>query len=55
MQTYLHRIGRSGRFGRKGCAINFVTPDDAKYLAEIEKHYGTEINELPVDVTDLIA
>ncbi len=55
MQTYLHRIGRSGRFGRKGAAINFVTPADAKYLSDIEKHFNTEINELPVDVTDLLA
>ena len=55
MQTYLHRIGRSGRFGRKGAAINFVTPSDAKYLSSIEKHFNTEINELPVDVTDLLA
>jgi len=55
MQTYLHRIGRSGRFGRKGAAINFVTPNDARYLSGIEKHFNTEINELPVDVTDLLA
>ena len=38
-----------------GAAINFVTREDAKYLAVIEKHFGTEINELPVDVTDLLA
>ena len=55
MQTYLHRIGRSSRFGRKGAAINFVTPNDARYLSGIEKHFNTEINELPVDVTDLLA
>jgi len=55
MQTYLHRIGRSGRFGRKGTAINFVTTQDAKYMAAIEKHFSTEIKELPNDVTDLLA
>ena len=55
MQTYLHRIGRSGRFGRKGTAINFVTRQTAKQLSLIEKHFSTEIEELPVDVTDLLA
>jgi len=35
-ETYIHRIGRSGRFGRKGVAINFVTPADGKFLAEVE-------------------
>ena len=55
MPTYIHRIGRSGRFGRKGYAINFVTNSDAKYMAAIEKHFQTEINELPDDLTDLLA
>jgi len=54
MPNYIHRIGRSGRFGRKGTAINFVTQADAAYLSKIEKHYGTEIKEMPVDVTDLL-
>ena len=42
-EQYIHRIGRAGRFGRKGVAINFVLPQDAKYLQELQKHYGTEI------------
>ena len=46
IHTYLHRIGRSGRWGRKGVGINFVTPRDVGTLKEIENHYGTKINEL---------
>ena len=36
-ENYIHRIGRSGRFGRKGVAINFVTTDDVRTLREIEQ------------------
>ena len=46
MHTYLHRIGRSGRWGRKGVGINFVTPRDMRTLKDIEQHYATKINEL---------
>jgi translation initiation factor 4A len=49
IHTYLHRIGRSGRWGRKGVGINFVTPRDIGTLKEIETHYGTKINELTHD------
>jgi len=44
---YLHRIGRSGRWGRKGMAINFVTKYDTELMRKIERHYGIEIKELP--------
>ena len=47
VHTYLHRIGRSGRWGRKGTSINFVTNYDIESLKQIEKHYGIEIKELP--------
>ncbi len=47
--TYLHRIGRSGRWGRKGTAINFVTRRDYRLLKDIESYYQTQINELPSD------
>ena len=47
VHTYLHRIGRSGRWGRKGTGINFVTKYDIKYLKQIEEHYSTQITELP--------
>ena len=46
-ETYLHRIGRSGRWGRKGVAINFITRRDITLLKDIESFYSTEIRELP--------
>jgi superfamily II DNA/RNA helicase len=46
---YLHRIGRSGRWGRKGMAINFVTRQDMDTMRRIERHYGIEIKELPAN------
>merc|ERR1711953_1516128 len=52
IESYLHRIGRSGRFGRKGAAINFVTSRDVRALKEIERHYCTQIDELPADIAD---
>lgn len=45
--TYLHRIGRSGRWGRKGVGINFVTKRDFRKIKEIESYYHTTIQELP--------
>ena len=48
IENYLHRIGRSGRFGRKGVAINFMTYYDIKNLHEIEKYYSTQIEEMPI-------
>jgi translation initiation factor 4A len=53
-ENYIHRIGRSGRFGRKGVAINFLTENDVRYLRDIETFYQTEITEMPMDVADLI-
>jgi ATP-dependent RNA helicase len=53
-ELYIHRIGRSGRFGRKGVAINFVKSDDIKILRDIEQYYSTQIDEMPMNVTDLI-
>jgi len=44
-ETYLHRIGRSARFGRKGVAINLVSHDDLKWMQEIEAFYATKISE----------
>jgi translation initiation factor 4A len=40
-ENYLHRIGRSGRFGRKGVAINFVTSEDERMLQDIQRFYNT--------------
>jgi len=53
-ENYLHRIGRSGRFGRKGVAINFVTNSDVRVMKDIEKYYHTQIEEMPMDIADLI-
>lgn len=54
-ENYLHRIGRSGRFGRKGVSINFVTSEDVRALRELEAFYNTQIEEMPMNVADLIA
>jgi translation initiation factor 4A len=53
-ENYIHRIGRSGRFGRKGVAINFITQSDIRYLRDIESFYHTEIEEMPSDVAELL-
>jgi ATP-dependent RNA helicase len=53
-ELYIHRIGRSGRFGRKGVAINFVKADDIRILRDIEQFYSTQIDEMPMNVADLI-
>jgi hypothetical protein len=45
----LHRIGRSGRYGRKGVAINFVKNDDIRILRDIEQYYSTQIDEMPMN------
>ena len=51
---FYSRIGRGGRFGRKGVAINFVTSDDKRTLSDIEGFYNTTIEEMPTNVADLI-
>jgi translation initiation factor 4A len=53
-ENYIHRIGRGGRFGRKGVAINFVTDEDKRTLHDIEQFYNTQIHEMPQNVADLI-
>jgi len=53
-ENYIHRIGRGGRFGRKGVAINFVTTNDVPMLRDIEQFYNTQIDEMPLNVADLI-
>jgi len=49
VHTYLHRIGRSGRWGRKGVGINFITRRDVRRLKEIESYYQTQISEMPMN------
>ena len=53
-ELYIHRIGRSGRFGRKGVAINFVKTEDVPTLRDIEQFYSTQIDEMPLSVSELI-
>uniref|UniRef100_A0A7S2WZ58 RNA helicase n=2 Tax=Chloropicon primus TaxID=1764295 RepID=A0A7S2WZ58_9CHLO len=53
-ELYIHRIGRSGRFGKKGVAVNFVKDDDLNTLKDIEQYYSTQIDEMPMNVADLI-
>jgi len=53
-ENYIHRIGRGGRFGRKGVAINFLTKEDTKMLRDIEQFYSTSVEEMPVNIADLI-
>uniref|UniRef100_A0A8C2Z9X9 RNA helicase n=1 Tax=Cyclopterus lumpus TaxID=8103 RepID=A0A8C2Z9X9_CYCLU len=50
-ELYIHRIGRSGRYGRKGVAINFVKNDDIRILRDIEQYYSTQIDEMPMNGT----
>ncbi len=53
-ESYIHRIGRSGRYGRKGVAINFVTNEEIRLLRDIEQYYSTQIDEMPMNVAELI-
>ncbi|KAL5073037.1 hypothetical protein RYX36_012021, partial [Vicia faba] len=52
--NYLHRIGRSGRFGRKGVCINFVTKEDERMWGNIQKFYNVLIEEIPSNVAKLL-
>jgi len=53
-ECYIHRIGRSGRHGRKGVSINFITRYDIPKLKEIESFYSTEIAEMPMTIADYL-
>ena len=53
-ENYIHRIGRSGRFGRKGTAINLVSPEEMRMLETIKTHYSTQIIALPEDLASLV-
>ena len=54
-ETYIHRIGRSGRYGRKGVAINFVTDRDIQELQDIQSFYNTEIKIMPENISEIIS
>ena len=51
IHSYLHRIGRTGRWGRKGISINFITRRDRNLMKSIETYYSTQIEELPSSFT----
>uniref|UniRef100_A0AC35U2G7 RNA helicase n=1 Tax=Rhabditophanes sp. KR3021 TaxID=114890 RepID=A0AC35U2G7_9BILA len=53
-ELYIHRIGRSGRFGRKGVAVNFVKKDSVSVLRDIEQYYATHIDEMPMNIGDIL-
>lgn len=53
-ENYIHRIGRGGRFGRKGVAINFVLPKDVDAMRRIEEFYHTQIEEMPENIAALL-
>jgi translation initiation factor 4A len=55
IHTYIHRIGRSGRWGRKGMGINFITLRDVRKIKEIEQYYNTQIEEMPASIASITA
>jgi translation initiation factor 4A len=52
-ENYIHRIGRSGRFGRKGVSINLLLPEETKLMKDIESFYSTQIVQLPEDLAGI--
>jgi len=52
-ENYIHRIGRTGRFGRKGVALNFVTEKEESLLKDIETFYSTVVHDLPDNLTGI--
>jgi translation initiation factor 4A len=54
-ENYIHRIGRCGRFGRKGVAISFVTPDEKDVLDQIGAHYTFTTSALPMDLKGVMS
>ncbi|CAH8567003.1 unnamed protein product [Dicrocoelium dendriticum] len=53
-ETYIHRIGRGGRFGRKGTAINFITESEKEFLGDLMRYYNCAITELPEEIADFL-
>jgi len=54
IENYIHRIGRSGRFGRKGVAINFCTTEELSKLNSLREYYATQIDEMPENIAEII-
>jgi superfamily II DNA/RNA helicase len=53
-ENYIHRIGRAGRFGRKGVTINLISPEEKRALSEIEEHWKITQEVLPNDLGKLL-
>ena len=53
-ESYIHRIGRAGRFGRKGVTINLISPEDKKMKEEIEKHWSISMLPVPMDLASVM-
>lgn len=53
-ETYIHRAGRVGRFGKKGASINFILSEELEFLKQIERDYNIKITELPNNLEDLL-
>mmetsp|Transcript_5577 Transcript_5577/g.17790 ORF Transcript_5577/g.17790 Transcript_5577/m.17790 type:complete len:116 (-) Transcript_5577:690-1037(-) len=53
-EIYIHRIGRSGRFGKKGIAVNLLVKNEVFVLREIESYYNTTIEEMPLDINEYL-
>lgn len=52
--NYIHRIGRCGRYGRKGVAINLISKHDINKLRDIENYYSAQIEEMPNNINEII-
>jgi translation initiation factor 4A len=53
-ENYVHRIGRAGRFGRKGTTINLLIPEEAEMMKMIATHYGMMLTALPPDISNIL-
>eukprot|EP00117_Sycon_ciliatum_P027592 scpid92030/ scgid22378/ ATP-dependent RNA helicase FAL1 len=52
-ENYIHRVGRSGRYGRRGIAINLISKMEAKFMIDIEECYSTQIAKIPDDLSEI--
>jgi len=53
-ENYVHRIGRAGRYGRKGTTINLLLPEEVDLMKDICQHYGMQLKTLPPDISNLL-
>lgn len=53
-ENYVHRIGRAGRYGRKGTTINLLLPEEESMMTDICEHYSMKVANLPEDISKLL-